>query len=384
MTVDLVILSVVFVSVTVVSIGIRLFTRMVILKNIGLDDYLICVGAVFAIVCSVTPIAALRYGLGRPTAEQRLDQVAPYQKLLLASSVTYSISTTFIKLSLLSFYLRLSNGPAFSALVYCAIFIVIGFGIGSVITVLLQCIPLSSLWDAEAAKGAKCIKLVDFYYANAAINLTNDVVILFLPIKVLWGLHMPLRQRIGLCGLFGLGGLATVAGIIRLSSLKALLGSANPTVDVVTPLDWSFIELNTAIFIAGAPALKAFLRQYMPALLGSSYSPTGITKYGSSNKTGTKSRATKHNSIPLGSMNDKNGAKWVKNTAVVSSGAGHENGSGNGNGNGNSNGERDSDNDSQENILQNYHGILQEVTVSVKSERKSEEGRSMSSGQVDY
>ncbi|KAL5375355.1 hypothetical protein DPSP01_011264 [Paraphaeosphaeria sporulosa] len=374
MAVDLVILSVVFVSITVVSIAIRLFTRTVILKNIGVDDYLICVGAVFAIVCSVTPIAALQYGLGRPTADQKPEQVAPYQKLLLTSSVTYSVSATFIKLSLLSFYLRLSNGPAFSALVYCVIFAVIGFGIGSITAVLLQCLPLSSLWDEDAAVGAKCIKLVDFYYANAAINLTADVVILFLPIKILWGLHMPLRQRIGLCGLFGLGGLATVAGIIRLSSLKSLLASSNPTINIVTPLNWSFIELNTAIFIAGAPALKAFLRQYMPALLGSSYSPTGITKYGSSNKTGTKSRPTKHNSIPLGSVSDKNGSKWVKNTAVVSSGPGHENG----------NGERDSDNDSQENILQNYHGILQEVTVSVKSERKSEEGRSMSSGKADY
>lgn len=166
---------------------------------------------------------------------------------------------------------------------------------------------------------------------------------------------------------------ATVAGIIRLSSLNSLLASTNPTINVVTPLNWSIIELNTAIFIAGAPSLKAFLRQYLPSLLGSSYSPTGGAKYGSTNKTGTKSRATKHNSIPLGSMNDKSGSKWVKNTAVVSSGP-TENG----------NRDRDSDNDSQENILQNYHGILQEVTVSVKSERKSEEGRSVTSAKVDY
>ena len=90
---------------------------------------------------------------------------------------------------------------------YVVVVVVIGFGIGSITAVLFQCLPLSSLWDPEAAIGAKCIKLVDFYYANAAINLTADVVILFLPVKILWGLHMPLRQRIGLCGLFGLGGL---------------------------------------------------------------------------------------------------------------------------------------------------------------------------------
>jgi hypothetical protein len=165
--------------------------------------------------------------LGRPIGEQKPEQVAPYQKvhplvtatgspisnqaqLILSSSVAYSVSAAFIKLSLLSFYLRLSNGPAFSAIVYAVMFIVIGFGIGSVAAVLFQCLPLSALWDAEKAAGAHCIKVVDFYYANAAINLTADVTILILPIKILWGLHMPLRQRISLCGLFGLGGLYVV------------------------------------------------------------------------------------------------------------------------------------------------------------------------------
>lgn len=63
----------------------------------------------------------------------------------------------------------------------------------------------------------------------------------------------------------------------------------------------------------------------------------------------------------------------MKNTAVVS---GPEEGR-----------DRDSDNGSQENILQSYHGILQEVTVSVKSERKSEEtqgARSVTDHKVDF
>jgi hypothetical protein len=38
MAVDLVILSAVFVSITLISIAIRIFTRTVILKNIGVDD----------------------------------------------------------------------------------------------------------------------------------------------------------------------------------------------------------------------------------------------------------------------------------------------------------------------------------------------------------
>lgn len=38
MAMDLIIVSAVFVSITVLSIAIRIFTRLVILKNIGIDD----------------------------------------------------------------------------------------------------------------------------------------------------------------------------------------------------------------------------------------------------------------------------------------------------------------------------------------------------------
>lgn len=136
-----------------------------------------------------------------------LAPLANILQLVLTSSVTYTPSATFIKLSLLTFYLRLSNGPRFLVLVYVIIFVVIGFGVGSVTAILLQCIPLSALWDSKVMETAKCIQLTNFYYANAGINIATDVVILLLPLRILWGLHMPLRQRISLCALFGLGGL---------------------------------------------------------------------------------------------------------------------------------------------------------------------------------
>lgn len=299
----------------------------------------------------------------------------------------------FTKLSLLTFYTRLSSEKSFLVLVYIGIFIVTGFGIGSITAVLLQCIPLSMIWDPN--QPGSCFRVIHFYYANAALNITTDVAILILPMKILWGLHMPVRQRISLCGLFSLGSLyvipdlspsfshqitlvapyhtsfptslppfstgtanevlrACVASIIRLATLKQLLVSTDPTWALVTPLNWSIIELNTCIFIAGAPALKAFFRRYVPTLLGSS-------KYGS------KSRPTHRNSMPLSSIsnNKKDAAKWPSSTVAATG---------------------PKDNESQEHIYQSYHGILQEVTVTVASERRSQDtqgGRSMN-GKPDF
>jgi hypothetical protein len=114
----------------------------------------------------------------------------------------------FIKLSLLTFYLRLSSEKSFLVPVYIGIFVITGFGIGSITAILLQCIPLSMLWDPN--QPGSCFHLIDFYYANAALNIATDVTILLIPVKILWGLHMPVRQRISLCALFSLGSLYVI------------------------------------------------------------------------------------------------------------------------------------------------------------------------------
>jgi hypothetical protein len=42
----LLVLACVFISLTVASVAVRLFTRVFFMKNMGPDDYLICVAAV--------------------------------------------------------------------------------------------------------------------------------------------------------------------------------------------------------------------------------------------------------------------------------------------------------------------------------------------------
>lgn len=224
--------SAAMISVLVFSILVRFYTRVVIVKWVGFDDVLILVAGAFALVEGITPIlgklsyfqfimpvdkvVATQYGLGKHYLEQKPEWVKDYTKLTLASSLSYSVSAMFIKLSLLAFYLRLlPNKPAFKIIVYTMMFVSISFGVGSVLSAALQCIPISMLWDVTV-KG-RCIKVNLFYYANAALNITTDMIIYILPLPTLWKLQLPIIQRVGLCGVLGLGGLwakppDTVAG----------------------------------------------------------------------------------------------------------------------------------------------------------------------------
>ncbi len=64
------------------------------------------------------------------------------------------------------------------------------------------------------------------YVAIMAVSITNsisDVYLFLLPIRWVWALSLPRKQRIGLVVAFGLGLIAWFAGFFRLRYLKPML-----------------------------------------------------------------------------------------------------------------------------------------------------------------
>jgi hypothetical protein len=71
----------------------------------------------------------------------------------------------------------------------------------------VQCRPLSVLWGDNSGNLGQCIEIIDFQIANAAIHIATEVAIYVLPVPTLWSLKLPVRQKIGLCILMGIGAL---------------------------------------------------------------------------------------------------------------------------------------------------------------------------------
>lgn len=65
---------------------------------------------------------------------------------------------------------------------------------------------------------------------GGVVNSVSDLLTTVLPIPIVWRLQMPLKQRIGVCILLGLGFLATISGSIRTYySWKSLIDSYDET-----------------------------------------------------------------------------------------------------------------------------------------------------------
>ncbi|KAF4630434.1 hypothetical protein G7Y89_g7705 [Cudoniella acicularis] len=263
---SLVAVTSVFLTLTILSASIRIFTRLRVVGWIGADDALILCAAAAAVAEAAGTIAATRYGLGRHIEEQLPEWRRPYAIADLVASLSYSMSAMFVKLSLLAFYLRLSPNGMFRKLTYAMMVVSASFGVSSVIAAGVQCVPVSMLWDSTQA--GHCIDVNSFYFANAGIHIFTELLIYILPIHTLWKLHLPLRQKLGLCGLMGVGAMLIVISCYRIVTIRDLLASNDTTWNTVAPLMWYTIELNLAIFIACGPAFLSFFRRYLPMVFG--------------------------------------------------------------------------------------------------------------------
>jgi hypothetical protein len=65
---------------------------------------------------------------------------------------------------------------------------------------------VSYFWDKNI-KGGVCLNLNSLAYANTAMSMIQDVIIVVLPIPVVSNMNMDRRKKLGVSFMFGLGGL---------------------------------------------------------------------------------------------------------------------------------------------------------------------------------
>lgn len=123
----------------------------------------------------------------------------------MAGLLTYALTITMVKISILALYRRIFSTPGFrlvSLLVGCAC---VSWFVVTLFTDLFQCRPFSAAFDPELMFTYHCIGLQAYYYGILVANLALDLVILYLPLHMVWRLKLPTKQKLSLSGIFLLG-----------------------------------------------------------------------------------------------------------------------------------------------------------------------------------
>ena len=87
---------------------------------------------------------------------------------------------------------------------YTVMGIVVAWWLSVVLEEFLLCRPFAFNWDQEI-RGGVCGNTGTAYLVAGVINLCTDLLVLCLPAHMLVGLHLPLRNRLALLGIFGVG-----------------------------------------------------------------------------------------------------------------------------------------------------------------------------------
>ena len=151
-------------------------------------------------------IRCMYVDLPSATSHQPLIRIPLSPQYLWLSIPFYNLSLILAKLSVLIFFTRIFRLRKFLICTYSTMAFLIIAGLWMVLSGFLFCIPVHDFWNVNyRLHRAHCLPDGPVWYANAAMQISTDVVILILPMPLLSKLHLPWRQKMGIMLVFGVG-----------------------------------------------------------------------------------------------------------------------------------------------------------------------------------
>ncbi|CAH0024988.1 unnamed protein product [Clonostachys rhizophaga] len=197
-----------------------------------------------------------------------------FEKHMLSSYIAaplFIICNGLSKMSLLSFYLRISSQPAFRRAIWAAIAMVICYTVVIACLLLFGCRPIRANWDPKlliAGTSDKCVDSASIYIAIAVANIVSDVVLFIIPIPTVVRLKMPLAQKLGAVLIFAVGSLTVATSIIRMAYLPSLLSTSDIPWVAAPANVWVFAEANLFIVCVSMTTFRKFFQRFAPKWLG--------------------------------------------------------------------------------------------------------------------
>ncbi|RKF56706.1 putative pth11-like integral membrane protein [Golovinomyces cichoracearum] len=253
-----------FPVVALIAVILRLYTRIKIIHNQALDDWIAVVALLFSIATSAFMALQVRNGMGRHKISLTHQEHVNFFKTLYMTIIIYNIGLLFTKLSILFQYLRVATNKRIRLACYLVMLFSIVYGTEAFFTGVFHCWPIYRFW--RKTKTGMCINKPILWFLNAGLNITNDILILMLPIFILKASTLPRKQKVGICLILSLGGFAAIVSVWRLYTLYIVSISKDLSWDIVGMVIWSCIELNVGIICACVSTLRPFTAQFIPLI----------------------------------------------------------------------------------------------------------------------
>ncbi|KAK9787634.1 putative Integral membrane protein pth11 [Seiridium cardinale] len=245
--------------VALIFVILRLYTRRVLLRNIGLDDHLSWVSMILFLLYTIFVTVAAMYGLGSHATDLTLEQFAMSTKWELMGQTANILAIATSKSSVAVFLIRIVNVNWHKWLLHFSIFSAFFVCVSCVVFMYTQCSPAQGIWDPRVTTVCH-INFTANAIFSGAYTAAIDFFLAVFPWFVLWNLKMKRKERLTIAIGLSLGIIAGVCGIVRAVVLERIDAKSDYPHATVPVLIWGSSELLVCLLCATIPALRPFYK----------------------------------------------------------------------------------------------------------------------------
>ncbi|MCJ1264234.1 hypothetical protein MMC22_004105 [Lobaria immixta] len=261
---------VVFIMCLVLStlfVVLRTYTRFILLKSHGWEDYACLIGWLGLVGILVTDFVSFKHGAGRHQWDVPYQDIKIWAQSSNVKAILNSPSIFFVKVSIVLQFKRifvpLKKGTAYysvQAIIWLnGIYYTVTFFAG-----IFTCVPRHKLW--EPATPGHCLNSINWYVASGLVNVVSDFAILLIPIFCISLLQMPLKRKIGISVVFAIGLFACSTSIMRAVVSFRLFGVTDLTWELIPLAYWSDAEIASGLVCVAVPVLPQLIRRLAPVI----------------------------------------------------------------------------------------------------------------------
>ncbi|KAL2866066.1 uncharacterized protein BJX67DRAFT_147787 [Aspergillus lucknowensis] len=276
--------SVIFWSIAVILWIGRIISRSIAgggIKNLQLDDYCMVVTFAFYTALLVLIRVSAEYATNLfPDADLPAILADPQEvanrvygsKIVIGLEQCMLFSTWGVKTCLLLMYWKLTQHTRWHLFVkILAGYIALGLLVIEITYFGVYCRPFSQYW-AVPVDNPQCATYQHYSITQAVFNISSDSLMLVVPVTLLRDTQMPMRKKLLLMGVLGLGVFVIIAAI-----LNKYFNFHSPQTTIYQL--WYIREASTAVYVANLMCWWPLLRKIFGKTLAN-YNSKYNSKYG--------------------------------------------------------------------------------------------------------
>ncbi|KAI1162527.1 hypothetical protein F5B18DRAFT_623305 [Nemania serpens] len=260
-------LGISFSIISLLAVALRFQARKIQGQKLGPDDWTILISLILSLAQTADILVATQ--LGGLGTHSRLtsngESLNPEADIVFGKTgyileiITWP-TVGMTKISVLLLYKRIFATRRFITVTWILIGVVVAWTLSFTLAFAFACIPIQSQWYHSIQYS--CINVVALFTAAVVTDVVTDFLVLILPVYKVWGLQMVLCRKVPLIGIFLLGILVSIVGLIRLKYLTLVwtIPPNSTNLDVTwhyAPVwYWAIIEAHVGVLSACLPVLR--------------------------------------------------------------------------------------------------------------------------------